>query len=361
MVLLLLAQVNFLGATIQIDQASSMKILEDGSANLLEISRKQEQQQIDGLIGSEAKQVLLASNSIHGKYDKKLFVVELLKMLHEQYGSQKAIIKETQPINSDNMNKKEDREVNGSTLIPNHAILSALLGAIGVDGDVRRLIDWIQNSFNLASIGELTTQFVVSKLGSVNCAALLAPDREETLVPRFLLFNEHFIDVPFELTIKPTQTDCFENGRFDPLRKTMVLIHGYLAGYTIVDGLTNIKNRLLDLNKIINKRAIKVFKEAAINNGSSYLLSEDLELKVRQQQYNVIIVDWFNGANPLPRSNYIRAAVNAQVVGQLIGRFLSALIVQCRAPAPSIQIIAHSLGKLLLICCLMCRLSVNVK
>lgn len=241
-------------------------------------------------------------------------------------------------------NKKEDR-VSGGALLSSNAVMSQLLSAIGADGDVRRLIDWIQNSFNLASVGELTTQFVVSKLGSVNCAALIAPDREETLIPRFLLFNEHFVDVPFELSIRPGQSECIENGRFDPLRKTMVLIHGYLAGYTIVDGLTNIKNRLLDLNKLINKRAMKVFREAENNNATSYLLNEDLELKVRQQQYNVIIVDWFNGANPVPRSNYIRAAANAQVVGKLIARFLSALVVQCRASASSIQIIAHSLGK----------------
>lgn len=295
---------------------------------------------------ANSRQVNDDEKAIAGDHDKRLFVVELLKMLHEQYGGNKQKSNNLDKQTSSAI-KKEDRvsQVNGGALLPNHAILSQLLTAIGADGDVRRLIDWVQNSFNLASVGEITTQFVVSKLGSVNCAALLTPDREETLVPRFLLFNEHFVDVPFELSIRPNQNECLDNGRFDPLRKTMVLIHGYLAGYTIVDGLTNIKNRLLDINKIISKRAMRVFSEAAANNGSSYLLSEDLELKVRQQQYNVIIVDWFNGANPIPRANYIRAAVNAQVVGQLIARFLSSLVVQCRAPASSIQIIAHSLGK----------------
>lgn len=323
-------------------QAIPVNSLEDGAADLLGFAGVGQQQQVAALIGDEAKR-MLATISHQDNHDKRTFVVELLRMLHEQHGG--GVKKTTSGGESQNsINKKDDR-VSGGALLSNSAVMSQLLSAIGADGDVRRLIDWIQNSFNLASVGELTTQFVVSKLGSVNCAALIAPDREETLIPRFLLFNEHFVDVPFELSIRPAQSECIENGRFDPLRKTMVLIHGYLAGYTIVDGLTNIKNRLLDLNKLINKRAMRVFKEAENNNATSYLLSEDLELKVRQQQYNVIIVDWFNGANPVPRSNYIRAAVNAQVVGKLIARFLSALVVQCRASASSIQIIAHSLGK----------------
>lgn len=300
------------------------------------------------------------------KNDKKVFVVELLKLLHEQYtaagkdgvnviqstdtkvgvvnegdGDDKKDTTESEEDSATNtVSKKEDRIVANRQ----STMMNQLLGAISADGDMRRLIDWVQNSFNLASIGELTTQFVVSKLGSVNCAAILKPDKEELLIPRFLLFNEHFVDVPFELPINPSPVECLSHGRFDPVKKTMVIIHGYLAGYTLVDGLTNIKNRILDLNKIVQDRANRVFMEAANNNGS-YVLTEDLELKLRQQQYNVIIIDWFNGANPVPRSRYIRAAVNAQVVGQLIARFLSALVVQCRTPASNIQIIAHSLGK----------------
>lgn len=294
--------------------------------------------------------------------DDKHFVVELLKMLHEQYSSGVNVIQPAtkvedesgSDINADTSSgskessniadKKEDRIITVQASNRQSTMMNQLLAAISADGDVRRLIDWVQNSFNLASIGELTTQLVVSKLGSVNCAALLKPDSEETLVPRFLLFNEHFVDVPFELTISPSPTECLSHGKFDPMKKTVVIIHGYLAGYTLVDGLTNIKNRILDLNKIVQVKANRVIMEAANNNGT-YVLADDLELKVRQQQYNVIIVDWFNGANPKPRSRYIRAAVNAQVVGQLIARFLSALVVQCRTPASNIQIIAHSLGK----------------
>lgn len=303
--------------------------------------------------------------------DKRLFVVELLKMLHEQYSpsikgstintstskqeqnesmdevSDTGSSAESKESSSGTADKKEDRIISVTPSNRQSIMMNQLLSAINADGDMRRLIDWVQNSFNLASIGELTTQFVVSKLGSVNCAALLKPDNEETLVPRFLLFNEHFVDVPFELTIAPSPVECLSHGKFDPLKKTIVIIHGYLAGYTLVDGLTNIKNRILDLNKIVQYKANRVFMEAANDNGS-YVLNDDLELKVRQQQYNVIIIDWFNGANPVPRSRYIRAAVNAQVVGQLIARFLSALIVQCRTPASNIQIIAHSLGKCLL-------------
>lgn len=295
------------------------------------------------------------------KNDKKLFVVELLKMLHEQYAPDKELVDDSSKVPSDyqdssaeskettgngaipTANKKEDRVITVTPSTRQQVIMNQLLNAINADGDIKRLIDWVQNSFNLASVGELTTQFVVSKLGSVNCAALLKPDKEETLVPRFLLFNEHFVDVPYELTINPTATECLSHGKFDPVKKTLVIIHGYLAGYTLVDGLTNIKNRVLDLNKIVQDRATRVFVEASQNNGT-YVLTDDLELLVRQQQYNVVIVDWFNGANPVPRSRYIRAAVNAQVVGQLIARFLSALVVQCKTPANYIQIIAHSLG-----------------
>lgn len=260
--------------------------------------------------------------------DKRAFVIELLKMLYEQYG---------------NVKTSADKIENRQSLGPN-GVINQLLEAIGADGDIKRLIDWVRNSFNLVSIGEITTQFVVSKLGSINCPAILTPDNEETLIPRFLLFNEHFVDVPFELSINPTTTECLTDGKFDPLRKTVVLIHGYLTGYTIVDGLTNIKNRILDLNKYANDMAMETFIRASQNNGS-YVLTEDLKLKVRQQLYNVIIVDWYNGANPLPRVNYIRAAVNAQVVGRLIARFLSALVVQCGTHASNLQIIAHSLGE----------------
>lgn len=198
-----------------IDQASPASILEDGTADLLGLARLQ-QQQVGALIGDEAKR-MLATIGQQDKHDKRTFVVELLRMLHEQHGGAKKTTSGGEPQNPAN-NKKEDR-VSGGALLSSNAVMSQLLSAIGADGDVRRLIDWIQNSFNLASVGELTTQFVVSKLGSVNCAALIAPDREETLIPRFLLFNEHFVDVPFELSIRPGQSECIENGRFDPLRR----------------------------------------------------------------------------------------------------------------------------------------------
>lgn len=267
---------------------------------------------------------------------RRLFAVELLKMLHEQYNGFKT---------ADEIGKKEDRQ-SGAGMLSRQAMLSQLIGALGADGDMKRLTDWVQNSFNLASIGELTTQFVVSKLGSVNCAAILRPDSEETLVPRFLLFNDHFVDVPFELSPEPSATECLANGRFDPQRKTVVIIHGYLTGYTLVDGMTNIKNRLLDMNRLVAERAASVIEklQEATNHNTTRMFVEDIEAKLKQQQYNVIIVDWFNGANPVPRSRYIRAAVNAQVVGQLIARFLSRAVSSCQTPASNIQIIAHSLG-----------------
>lgn len=245
-------------------------------------------------------------------HDKRLFVVELLRSLHEQYATKSS------GIRAGNETSRRKQPAN------KQSIMNQLLKAIQADGDVRRLIDWIQNSFNLASVGEMTTQFVVGKLGSVNCAALLRPDNEESLMPRFLLFNEHFIDVPYELPVNPTSEDCSQQAHFEPQRKTLILLHGYLSGYTLVDGLTNIKNRVLDLNNFANN-----------NNKSTS----------NEQQYNVIIVDWFSGANPSPRSRYIRAAVNAQVVGKLLARFLVNLVEQCRAPANRIELLAHSLGK----------------
>ena len=257
-------------------------------------------------------------------------------MLHEQYG------RTGSEASGRVESKLEAREGEGG------AMTRQLLEAIGADGDVRRLVDWVRNSFNLASIGEITTQFVVSKLGSVNCAAILAPDREQSLVPRFLLFNEHFLDVPFELALEPTPDECLARAKFDPLRKTVLLVHGYLSGYTLLDGLTNIKNRLLDLNRLASERTLETFVRMSERLNGSYLLTDDLQAKLRQQQFNVIIVDWFNGANPTPRANYIRAAVNAQVVGRLIARFLSSLVVNCSTPAASLNIIAHSLGELAL-------------
>lgn len=284
--------------------------------------------------------------------EKRAFVMELLRMLYEQYGGREHANNKRQQ--TDDILEERRSHLPGQ-LSTGPRMMHQLLEAIGSDGDMRRLIDWIRNSFTPSAIPEVTTQFVVSKLGAVNCPALLQPDREDTLIPRFLLFNEHFVDVPFELSINPNVNECITNGKFDPRRKTIVLVHGYLTGYTLVDGITNIKNRILDLNRAINEKAIHTFKHdstAHLLNGSSFVYTEDLNGKIRQQMYNVILVDWFNGANPTPRANYIRSAVNAQVVGRLIARFLSALIVQCGTPANNIQIIAHSLGE-----CLACKIT----
>lgn len=272
--------------------------------------------------------------------DKRLFVIELLQLLHEQYGRTSSATTQVKVSPAD---KKEDRQ-SISVSVP---MMNQLLEAIGADGDMRRLVDWVQNSFNLGTISEITTQFVVGKLASVNCAALLKPDYEEGLIPRFLLFNEHYVDVPYELPINPGPTECVEHAKFDALRKTIVIIHGYLTGYTIADGLTNIKNRILDINKHTGDLAMQTLirSSKANHNGTGYVLTDDLKMKIRQQLYNVIIVDWFNGANPVPRSRYIRAAVNAQVVGKLIARFLSALVARCGTPSENLQILAHSLGE----------------
>lgn len=273
--------------------------------------------------------------------DKRAFVVELLNMLYDQYGNKKQASKPQDLL-------EERRSPGAGELGAGPRMMQQLLEAIGAEGDMRRLIDWIRSSFSPAAVPEVATQFVVSKLGSVNCPALLQPDREDSLIPRFLLFNEHFVDVPFELSINPNQKECITNGKFDPARKTVILVHGYLTGYTLVDGITNIKNRLLDLNRAIAERAMSTLaktSESHQEKGSSFVYTEDLNDEISQQMYNVIIVDWFNGANPTPRANYIRSAVNAQVVGRLIARFLSALIVQCGTPAGRIQIIAHSLGE----------------
>lgn len=288
--------------------------------------------------------------------EKRAFVMELLKLLHDQYGSASATkTNDDRVTKSSIINKMEDRQSSSVVSVP---MVSQLMEALGADGDMKRLIDWIRNSFSLASIGEVTTQFVVSKLGAVNCPAILRPDKEETLVPRFLLFNEHYVDVPFELSINPNANDCIANAKFDPNRKTIVLIHGYLAGYTLIDGITNIKNRILDLNKFVNQRAMETFIKASYANAAdhgpngtatNYVFTENLDMKIRSQLYNVVVVDWFNGANPSPRANYIRAAVNAQVVGRLVARFLSALVVQCGTQASNLQIIAHSLGEYLLV------------
>lgn len=335
LILILLLQIHSLAQATFFTSSSTQMEREDSTQNL------------SNFIEQEAKKLSQPSNMINKNNelffnDKRLFVVELLKLLHEQYAANS---KKKVDLSQASSMKKEDRQ---QSMVGQANMMSQLLGAIGADGDVRRLIDWVQNSFNLASIGELTTQFVVSKLGSVNCAALLKPDPEETLIPRFLLFNDQFPDVPFELKINPNPNECLQQAHFDPMKKTIVLIHGYLTGYTLVDGLTNIKNRLLDLNKHASER---FFTTANTNftlfSGGFHPGENKAELNamLRQQQYNVIIVDWFNGANPSPRSRYIRSAVNAQVVGQLIARFLSALIVQCRTPAHHVQIIAHSLGE----------------
>lgn len=268
--------------------------------------------------------------SSQAQIEKRAFAEELLKALHEHYGGR-----------SSGDGAMEERRSAGD--VPASMMMPRLLQALGGEGDMRRLIDWVRSSFNPASIPEVATQFVVSKLASVNCPALLNPDKEESLVPRFLLFNEHHVDVPFELTINPSANDCLAKARFDPTRKTIVLIHGYLGGYTLIDGLTNIKNRLLDLNRSASEKAIETFTRTSQWN-SSYVFTEDLNMKIRSQLYNVIIIDWFNGANPRPRANYIQASVNAQVVGKLIARFLSALVTQCGTPAGHLQIIAHSLG-----------------
>lgn len=314
----------------QIQEKASYKVSSKTSRNHapIEDEIENDQERMDRAASSESAH--LNSN------DRRIFAMELLKILHEQYGKNTAAASKKSKSNV----AREDTPA----VMSKQLMMSQLLGAISADGDMPRLIDWVQNSFNLASMGDLMTQFVISKLGSVNCAALLKPtDDEATLMPRFLLFNEYFTDVPFELPTYPKASECLRLGKFDPQRKTMVLIHGYLAGYTLVDGLTNIKNRILDLNRYIEEGAMRAFHETVMSNGT-YVLAEDIHQKIRQQQYNVILVDWFNGANPVPRASYIKAAVNAPVVGRLIARFLSALVLNCRTRSSQIQVLAHSLG-----------------
>lgn len=206
--------------------------------------------------------------------------------------------------------------------IDKQLVITQLIDALdssSTAADVRRVADWLKSWFSVASFGEMSTQLIVGKLAAVNCGALFKPNFKLSaqIMPRFLLFNERFVDVPFELTVNSTRDEILNEAYFDLRRQTIVILHGFLGGYALTDNLSNIKNSLLDVSASASSTSDK---------------------------YNVIIVDWFRGANPEPRASYVRAAANAQIIGKQLADFLANLASQANAQMKLVHVIAHSLG-----------------
>lgn len=255
--------------------------------------------------------------------NRQSFALELLGVIQSDYqdeswGDTKVVVGQQNEAN------KTNRQVNVGTQTGLKNLITDIDDAFSMSRNYRRFIEWIR-SFSRASRIDITNRFLVNRLASINCPALFNPDLESSLIPRFFLFNEHRPEEPVELDLQLKSSDCSMPNMFDPRRKTMLLIHGFASDMKTIGGMINIKDRLLDMNK-------QVLERFATND------------KPKGQLYNIIFVDWYNGANPVPRFNYIKAASNSRIVGGLIARFLLRLQQECGMPINQVNMLAHSLG-----------------
>lgn len=251
--------------------------------------------------------------------NKQSFALEILKIIHSEQGNESSRIRISNESNANN--NKTNRQVVSN---PNglKAIIQDIDDALNMTGNYKRFMEWLK-SFSFTTRLDLSNRHLVSRLGAINCPSLFRSSDESDLMPKYYLFHENQPEEPFELSKELRSNDC--PNFFDPKRKTMLLIHGFASDIRTIGGMINIKDRLLDMNRqMINK-----------------FISNDTQVG---GLYNIIFVDWYRGANPNPRFNYIRAAANTQVVGKLVARFLLKLSRECRQPINQIDLLAHSLG-----------------
>lgn len=215
---------------------------------------------------------------------------------------------------------------------------------LGQDQRLRSLYDWIRGLLiDAPLLTDAINEVAIQRLASINCLGLgLTPDSERDVMPKFYIYKRLASGIE---TNKPqiithaieendsdggnndddednrvTQLRCPSSEYFEPESETVVITHGFLSGFLVSDGVNNIKDRLIDLNKQ--------------NGGAEQKLS----------QYNIVVVDWFKAANPAIKANYIRGAVNSQVVGKLIGKFLLRLKRHCKLELSRVHLLSHSLG-----------------
>lgn len=175
-----------------------------------------------------------------------------------------------------------------------------------------------------------------------NCLQLVGPLKPsaESLMPNFLFFNEKFAEDPFIVRASNITRDTCKLANFDAQRKTVVLIHGFLSGYLIVDELVVVKDRYVDADRVRVARELAGKSSSAAKNDWRGLRED-----VRKSLHNIIYVDWNEAANPaVSRANYLWSVLNAPNVGAHIAELLESLVRECGASSERISVISHSLG-----------------
>lgn len=257
--------------------------------------------------------------------NKQSFAIDLIRSMQFEYGNETF---ENEPFEDKDKigNGIYDSDKNNRQIMINQngglkVLTNESNGILSIRRNYRRFLEWLR-SFSFSTNIDFSNRFLVRRLVSINCPALFSPDDASQLIPKFFSFSETKPEEPIELNTETRSNECPHI--LDRSRRTILLIHGFASDIRTIGGMINIKDRLLDLNKQINERSSSKHQSG--------------------QLYNIIFVDWYNGANPYPRFNYIKAAVNTQVVGKLIARFLLNLQRECNILTSEVDIIAHSLG-----------------
>lgn len=285
--------------------------------------------------------------------DKRFFMLDLLRMLgdqkHNRQGNnllQRLFNAESPskkgPISSNSSNfstsVNEDHALNNDSNAVNLALEQLVKEKQTFSFDSRanynsldRLIALVLESLKTDSLMDAINRYPIRQFARINCLGLgLKPDNESNILPNFYLYksagslleSEEPLKLNYELAdISQSETTSEQQSSkvadfFEPNAKTIVLIHGYLAGFLLADGLNNIKDQILSLNAKTNPKS----------------------------GYNVIVVDWYIAANPAKRSNYVMASVNTQIIGKLIGKFLLNLKSRNGLSIERTHLVAHSLG-----------------
>lgn len=189
----------------------------------------------------------------------------------------------------------------------------------------------------LAAKFDLINQISSSSLAQINCLGFLKADSDAKLVPKFYLFTDEQPEVPIEFDWFGSRANKFKcsgtNGSksLHSERVTVFLTHGFIAGFRLMDSFINIKDRLLDMNRLT--------EEAAAANETTATGDQ-----FQKHKFNVFVVDWSVGANPNIRANYIKSVANSRAIGRLLANFIHKLELECKVQPENVLLLSHSLG-----------------
>ncbi|XP_003744753.1 pancreatic triacylglycerol lipase [Galendromus occidentalis] len=131
------------------------------------------------------------------------------------------------------------------------------------------------------------------------------PDPRETINTQFLFFSRESFGEEQKIPGYKIKRDVLLNTKFDPARRTMIIVHGWIDNVFLGKWMT-------------------IMKDALLRNGD----------------FNVILVDW-TGGNGLP---YTQASVNTRLVGAEIGLLVTKLMETFGISPSTVHAYGHSLG-----------------